>query len=215
MKYIKPEIKKTAFHCPFCNVYSNQSWGDLMENVRTSGCGWRDMRKWMCALCDHCKQVSLWRDTDLIYPSCPNLPPPNEDLGVDIQNDYREAASIVDKCPRAAAALLRLGIQKLCKQLGEKGDNLNDDIAHLVKKGLNPQLQKALDFVRVIGNESVHPGQINITDNTDIAYKLFELVNMISQVLITDPKEIDKLYCSLPKEKLKAIEIRDGNTEHK
>ena len=40
-----------------------------------------------------------------------------------------------------------------CGHLGESGKNINDDIAALVKKGLNLMIQQSLDVVRVIGNE--------------------------------------------------------------
>ena len=139
-----------------------------------------------------------------------NIHKPNEDLNKDIQKDYNEAASIVEKSPRAAAALLRLGIQKLCKQLGEEGSNINKDISELVKKGLAIQIQQALDIVRVVGNESVHPGQIDLDDNKEIALKMFELINVIAQTMITQPKEIEKLYSSLPEEKLDGIAKRDS-----
>ena len=105
--------------------------------------------------------------------------------------------------------MLRLAIQKLCQQLGESGENLNDDIGELVKKGLSSKIQKSLDIVRVIGNESVHPGQINVGDNKETAYKLFELINLIAHAMITQPKEIDNLYNTLPKEKLDGITERD------
>lgn len=54
---------------------------------------------------------------------------------------------------RPSDALLRLSIQMLCKHLGESGEDLNGDIANLVKKGLNAVVAKSLDVVRVIGNE--------------------------------------------------------------
>jgi len=74
----------------------------------------------------------------MIYPKTIKVSLPNEDLDGDIKKDYLEAANIFNDSPRASTALLRLALQKLCKQLGEKGDNINADIAALVKKGLNP-----------------------------------------------------------------------------
>lgn len=209
MKYIKPEFQKEDFHCPFCGVHTHQIWGDILENASVDGSGWHHMPDFKGALCNKCKEISIWKKGQLIYPDKLNMPPPNEDLEEDIKQDYNEATSIVEKSPRVAAALLRLAIQKLCKQLGEKGEKLNDDIANLVRKGLPIQIQQSLDIVRVIGNESVHPGEINLNDNKDIAYKLLELVNLIAQDRITQPKEVSRLYNSLPKNKIDEIANRD------
>lgn len=147
----------------------------------------------------------------MTIPDMQGLPYPNDDLNADIKEDYMEARSIVSRSPRGAAALLRLGVQKLCKQLGEPGKDVNTDIASLVKKGLRPSIQKALDIVRVTGNESVHPGLMDMKDNNEIANKLFELINLIAEVMITEPKRIDEMYSSvLPEEKRKRIAQRDG-----
>jgi hypothetical protein len=94
--------------------------------------------------------------------------------------------------------------------LGEKGTDLNADIAALVKKGLPATIQKALDLVRVIGNEAVHPGSMDLRDDTATAIALFGLVNMIIQNQITHPKEIDSLYGSLPTAKVDGIKKRDA-----
>ena len=72
----------------------------------------------------------------MIHPEASGGPPPNPDLPEDIRLDYSEARSIVGRSPRGAAALLRLCIQKLCRHLGEKGKDLNADIASLVRKSL-------------------------------------------------------------------------------
>src|SRR5688572_10249423 len=85
---------------------------------------------------------------------------------------------------------LRLAIKKLCAELGETGKNINDDIASLEKKGLDKRVQQALDIVRVIGNDAVHPGQIDLRDDRDTATKLFGLVNLIAEKMITEPKHV-------------------------
>jgi len=98
----------------------------------------------------------------------------------------------------------------LCVHLGESEKNLNADIAILVKKGLNPKVQKSLDVVRVIGNESVHPGTIDLRDKPQTAVQLATLINIIAHEMITQPKLVDELYSALPESKRREIEKRDG-----
>jgi len=124
--------------------------------------------------------------------------------------DFIETMKIVDISPRGSAALLRLCIQKLCEHLEKKGDNLNADIANLVKDGLDARIQKALDIVRVVGNNAVHPGQIDLTDDKDIASKLFRLINMIADSMITQPKHVDEFYDLLPESSKTQIKKRDA-----
>jgi hypothetical protein len=160
--------------------------------------------------CFACKKHTIWVCEDYVFPTPPDVViDPNADMNDDIQRDFKEAASILKLSPRGAAALLRLCIQKLCKQLGEPGDNINTDIGSLVKKGLDVRVQRALDIVRVIGNETVHPGQIDLRDNRETATELFALVNIIADSMISQPKRIGELYGSLPPEKLKGIADRD------
>jgi len=83
----------------------------------------------------------------MVYPASPLGPSPIDGMPEVIRTDYEEARSIAEASPRAAAALLRLAVQKLCKHLGEKGENINQDIANLVKKGLSVEVKQALDIV--------------------------------------------------------------------
>lgn len=148
----------------------------------------------------------------MIYPSKCSAPLPNPDIPEDIKTDYLEARNILDKSPRGAAALLRLVIQKLCIHFGEKGKNIDDDIKALVKKGLEPRIKNALDIVRVAGNNAVHPGKMDLADDSETARRLFDLVNLVAHDMITRPKELDRLYDSLPEGARVAIERRDQTT---
>jgi len=160
--------------------------------------------------CFSCNKLSVWRYDRLLFPEHVLEFVPNQDLDEEIKFDFAEAAAIINNSPRGAAALLRLCVQKLCKQVGEKGHNINDDIASLVEKGLNAKVQKALDIVRVTGNNAVHPGQIDLKDNRQTAVKLFELLNIIAEAMITQPKQIDALYDVLPDDAKQAIIKRDA-----
>jgi len=119
--------------------------------------------------CYSCSKLALWHHQSLVYPAFRAGSSPNEDLDEDIRNDIDEARSILNLSARGAAALLRLAVQKLCKQLGESGKDINNDIQSLVTKGMDPHLQQAFDAVRVIGNEAVHPGELDLRDDRDTA----------------------------------------------
>jgi len=160
--------------------------------------------------CFSCGETAIWVHDRLLFPTPVQGPVPNDDLPADVLLDYEEAGRIVALSSRGAAALIRLAIQKLCLALGEKGKVLDDDIASLVKKGLPPLVQQALDSVRVIGNEAVHPGTLDLKDDLDTANRLFELVNIIAERMISNPKHVEEIYAKLPEEKKKAIDKRDG-----
>ena len=161
------------------------------------------------AQCQSCSETTVWREKELIYPRSFPFPDPNEDMEEEIKKLYREAAKVFQDSPRASAALLRLCIEQLCRQLGETG-NLNDCIGRLVKKGLDIRIQQALDYCRVIGNSAVHGvGRIELEEDPDKATILFDLVNDIAHEMITKPREMEAKYSSLPEGVRKAIENRD------
>lgn len=205
-EYIAPEHNLTAFHCPFCNVYADQLWDNLQQVFR----GRWHFNEVTGSTCAHCNRSAVWFDEIMVYPDFQGIQPPNQDLSEDIQSDYQEAASILQKSPRGSAALLRLAIQKLCSDLGESGKDINADIKNLVSNGLPSAVQKSLDVVRVVGNEAVHPGQIDLRDDIEIAKALFKLVNLIAEKMLTEPKQVEEIYNSLPEEKRQQIEQRDS-----
>lgn len=160
--------------------------------------------------CYNCDEIAIWIFDRLVYPRRGEAPPANPDLPEEVRRDYDEASTILDLSPRGAAALIRLGIQKLCKELGQPGENINADIKALVADGLDPRVQKALDAVRVIGNNAVHPGQIDLRDDRAAAESLFRLMNLIAEKMISQPKHVDEVYAALPEGALDAIKKRDA-----
>ena len=148
--------------------------------------------------CEHCREIAIWRKDELIWPRVGVAPRPNRDMPSSCRGVYEEANTIVNDSPRAAAALLRLVIEELCVHIGADGQTLNDRIGYLVKEGMSPKIQKALDVVRVTGNQAIHPGHIDVEDDIDTALSIFSLVNLITEELISTPNRVNKMYAELP-----------------
>lgn len=210
MKYIQPGRGLRSFTCPHCEVLSRQYQHSTSVKSLGGNNGYSSGDWLASSICEHCNEATLWLGEKMIYPDRGNAPLPNPDMPDDVMEDYKEAASIANKSPKAAAALLRLAIQKLCVHLGGQGKNINADIGSLVKSGLSPIVQQSLDVVRVIGNNAVHPGQIDV-DNIESVGHLFLLINLITETMISTPAQVKALYDSLPGSILDSITKRDGS----
>ena len=210
-KYIPPTLQAKAFNCTRCGVFAKQLWYYLNASSDPTGFGRiYENKKFLISSCDSCGEPTIWHDQTMVYPLHSSAEPASSDLPEDIRKDVEEARLIATLSPRGAAALLRLSIQKLCAHLGQPGKNLNTDIATLVTNGLPAKVQQALDTVRVIGNDSVHPGELDIRDDADTVRSLFRLVNFIVEKMITEPAQIDSIYGSLPAAKRDAITKRNS-----
>lgn len=199
-KHIYPAFELDGFECPLCHTHAHQTWTNLSKNGSY-------MHELKIATCSKCKKYSIWLDKKMIYPASMTITPPNPDMNEDVQKCYNEAIAVYPYSKRAAAALLRLAIEFLCKQLGATSDNLDKAIPELIKKGLDPEIIKPLDAVRVIGNHAIHPGQIDVEEDIDIT-KLFDLINYIAKVLITNKKELNDIISLFPEKDQKAIHNR-------
>lgn len=225
MEYVAPQFSLSAFNCPICGAYAQQLWTLILpdtyydERFRFSNPNTcivpteikRDFGTVYTSRCWHCYKEALWVNKKMIYPSSSIIPHHSNDMPEDIAKIYNEAASIYTLSPRSAAALLRLALQMLLIHLGEKGNNINQDIKNLVAKGLPPMVQQAADIIRHVGNEAVHPGTIDFNDNSDTSATLFQILNWIVYYMITIPKNIQSMYHSLPDNIQKSIEMRDKN----
>lgn len=229
-----PVFGEAGFQCAHCRVFSQQAWWSVRlqpdevppDNARAGSATQIEIDALASAIeapdrptfraknirmseCYVCKDLTIWLGDTFIWPAAVgDIPRPSVDMPADVKADFEEAASIFAKSPRAAAALLRLALEKLCRHFGKKGD-VNKMIGELVKDGLSPKLQRAFDFVRVMGNEAVHPGTIDIDDNAEVVATLFRLLNLIVAQMITEGRQIDAVYATIPPEKLAAIRERD------
>lgn len=212
MTFIAPSISQKSFTCPHCGVFARQyKWGHEL-NQASPGFDPEeiiDRAPLRVTRCENCGCNCLCVGETYVFPDRGDAPRPNSDMPPDVRADYEEAARIYTKSPRGAAALLRLAIQKLMVHLKQPGKNINDDIASLVAAGLPPQIQQALDIVRVTGNSAVHPRQLDAND-VHIAEQLFPLLNVIVEYRISLPARIEEMYDALPPDAKTAIEKRDG-----
>lgn len=215
-----PEFEKQAFNCPNCTAFSKHDWktifinetkGEFLQIIPMNTTG-KIIELKLCK-CENCGYISFWYNKKLVWPLNTGVEAPLDEMPEDIKELYKEASSIVELSPKGSCAILRLALQKLCNRLAEQDEKkkLDEAIKILVSKGLPSTLQKAMDIVRIVGNEAVHPGEINVDDNKEIAIALFRLMNIIVEKVIVEPKEIDDFYSLMPKDKIKGIENRYKN----
>lgn len=215
MPYTPPEFNKSAFNCPFCNAYAQMVWAQLLKG------GTREYALVHAARCSHCSEESFWLQDQrpaiaesisgrMIHPEILTAPSAHPEMPEAVRLDYEEGRRISVASPRGSAALLRLAIQKLCKFLGQPGKKLNDDIGALVEAGLPLEIQQALDVVRVVGNNAVHPGELSEEDVQGISNTLFTLLNSIVEDRIARPKKLRAIFDLLPQGAREAIEKRDS-----
>lgn len=239
-KYTPAAFGASAFNCPHCGVYANQTWLGCLETrvticdpkpiaippgsrlttanksastktVNYLGSSGLHIPDLIISKCGHCAKPLIWYNQKILFPDSTQLPLANISTPVNIKTTYDEAASIFAKSPRAAIALLRLALQELLTHLGGKGDNINDDIAKLYKENvLNENVKDCCDIIRVSGNNAVHPGVIYLNEDLALAIGAFELFNIIVEECIAVPARRQELLGKFPQHTKDAIQKRDS-----
>lgn len=210
-EHVAPHLDGESFHCMHCGVLAQQFWRHLMTDGGTR-MGGQTYAGYSRCTCRNCRGTSIWNVAAerCVDPVIGGGPRPHVEMPEDVKADYDEARRIFGQSPRGACALLRLSVQKLCKDLGEKGENINEDIKSLVQKGLPAEVQEAMDSLRVIGNNAVHPGEMDLKDDTETASALFNLLNFVVEEMIAKPKRRRGVFEKLPVGVREAIKKRDG-----
>jgi hypothetical protein len=120
--------------------------------------------------CSNCNGLSVWVRDRLVFPVKVAERP---DL---VAADFEEAATILNKSPRGAAALIHLCVQTLIP-LEESGKYLDDEIGALISKGLKVEIQEAMGALRVLAYNGA--GDIDLKEDKATATRIFALLKMI------------------------------------
>jgi hypothetical protein len=204
--YKQPAYSEKNFNCPNCGVLAFQNWDSTYRDTRAS------ISNLHVASCQNCKRLSIWYEQKMVHPKKLTAPLAHEDMPNSVQVIYNEARNVAPDSARAAAALLRVALEKLTEELGETEGNLNTRIGNLKSKGLPQKVIQSLDVVRIFANEGgSHAGEIDLSgkDNEEIVIKLFKLINFIVEKTITENNEIEAMYGTIPDNKRDGIDNRD------
>ena len=96
-----------------------------------------------------------------------------------VEEDLEEAAAILNKSPRGAIALMRVCIQKLMPLLKQDSENLNDSMSSLVRKGLEVEIQQAMEVLQVLGNDPVQPTSLDTQEDKEMALRFVDSLKAI------------------------------------
>ena len=81
--------------------------------------------------------------------------------------------------------------------------------------GVEPETQRALDILRVFGNNGTHPGKIKLDEDPGLVHKMYGLMNYITDRLITQKNQINELFEGLPEGIKDQIKLRDSKNKDK
>lgn len=229
----EPTHGAPSFDCPHCDAHSQQTWATTVgyEDEQNASVQWNTIDR---SECYSCKQETIWHAERKYATSTPGFGAPHswmawqilwprkkpgmpahERMPEHLRSLYDEARAVSDLSPRAAAALLRLLTEALLREVAEDPTGKPFDlIGKLVReKQLDEQTRMLADYLRITGNNSVHPGQIDEGEDEDAQKRvamMFPFINSLVQRLIADPAEINELYAQLPAGTRAAADRRDG-----
>lgn len=223
-----PKYGGSAFICPHCSSYAQQEWhfvttmsrpilngNSTVDYVEYYGLAdsWVPSTESKIAFsdCKVCSESAVWVKGELIHPNKRVIEKSHELMPKEVKEIYDEAAAVYDISPRSSAALLRLGLEILLPYLGAEKAKINTMIQQLVeeRKAIG-RVQKAMDALRVIGNDAVHPGVIDLEgrDDKEVSLALFKITNYIVAETLGSDDMIEDLYSLLPGRVKEGIENR-------
>ena len=217
----EPAYQKASFVCPLCGAFAQQTW----SRFKVAGSKGMTDTGLAGALCGACETYTVWRwetvQTDgdpwgstekgsLLWPENVRLgKDPSTDMPEDVKDLYEEARAVANASPRSAAALTRLALESMLKDLYPNAGNLNAMIGEAARYGLSAPVTQAMDILRFNGNAAVH--ELRREDNPEVVEALFDLLNLAVDQLIGQPRRIAEMYAAMPETFREQAAKRDGH----
>jgi hypothetical protein len=108
----------------------------------------------------------------------------------EVSEDFEEAAAILNKFPRGAAALTRVCIQNMMPLLEQTGKNLDENISSLVRKGLEVEIQQAMDVLQVVRKSPLQTTDFDLKEENETAKQFFNsLERILERRMLKKPGE--------------------------
>jgi hypothetical protein len=123
--------------------------------------------------CNSCNGFALWAGERLAFPMNVDKTPAL------VKEDFEEAAAILNKSPRGATALIRVCIQKLMPLLKQDGQNLTDSMSSLLRKGLEVEIQQAMEVLQVLRNDPGQPTSLDTPEDKEMALRFVDSLKAI------------------------------------
>lgn len=239
---MNPIYGEKSFICPNCSVHAQQFWQEVVTGSRSIYIDdereWEDVEYYdlqsglrstqnqeemyfrtdnlvSFSKCNSCDEICVWVDGNLVHPLKHSIEDPKELMPQEVKSLYNEARDVFTYSPRASVALLRLALEELLPFLGTEKAKINVMISDLSRKGkLKEEVKNAMDVLRIIGNNAVHGGVIELSnleeDPQRTAKALFKLLNYIVVETLQSNALIKEFYSLLPEQSLEGINLRDS-----
>lgn len=165
--------------------------------------------EWAMALCEACKDYSVWRSDDLIFPQSSKISAPSPDMPGEVRDLYNEAREVMSVSRRAGAALARATLERLLKVIDPEAPPRAKLDARIerVLPDLSSSLGQMLTIIRHVGNKALHVEEepdkavvlVMDEEQTEIVELIFESINDLVDERITKPNTTSRLLGLLPK----------------
>lgn len=165
-------------------------WGFIREVVR-----WYPKDEVAVSRCPNCDGLHFWVAEKMVWPIGSGIRPV-EEMPENVKEVFREAQEIMGASPRASCALLRVGLERLLKQLPDapaKGTLYERINALPIPSTLRPMA----DALREVGNSAVHSEEIDLSQSNEearrIAELLSEFLNQLAETMLIRPSRASRL----------------------